>query len=108
MCVHVCIYDVIASVVNSNAFFVVGDYLSFERAQQVVSSQSDGLTSIDRLEGLIMGLADFHVQMNFLKLGYKILFHVSRKHIIYRYIIHACYFRLHLSKLNHKYTLDCI
>lgn len=57
--------------------FYAGDYLSFERGQQVISSQSDRKTSSERLEGLLMGMADFHVQMNFLKMGFKILFHVS-------------------------------
>ena len=56
---------------------IVGDYLTFERATQAQHSQSDGDTKVDRLEGLIMAMADFHVQMNFLKMAYQILFEVS-------------------------------
>lgn len=67
---------------NGSIFFIyfAGDYLSFERGQQVLSSQSDGVTKADRLEGLVMAMADFHVQMNFLKMGFKMLFHVSCLH----------------------------
>lgn len=43
----------------------------------MISSQSDAKTSMERLEGLVMAMADFHVQINFLKMAYKILFHVS-------------------------------
>lgn len=44
-----------------------GDYLSFERAQQVLLLQGDGENSSERLDQLIPVRADFHVQMNFLK-----------------------------------------
>lgn len=56
--------------------FVAGDYLTFERGLQAINSQCDGTTSIDRLEGLVMSMADFHVQLNLLKLIYKLLFKV--------------------------------
>ena len=59
---------------------ISGDYLTFERGQQVQSTQSDGRTPADRLEGLLMGMADFHVQMNFLKLIYRVLFQVCTLH----------------------------
>lgn len=52
----------------------------------VISSQSDGKTATDRLEGLVMGIADFHVQMNFLKMGYKVLFSVSKAKVL----VHIC------------------
>ena len=57
--------------------FVTGDYLSFERGKEVLHTQSDAKTPTDRLEGILMGMADFHVQMNFLKMIYKMLFKVE-------------------------------
>ena len=54
----------------------LGDYLTFERGQQALNSQGDGSTGFQKLEGLMMAMADFHVQMNFLKLIYKMLFKV--------------------------------
>ena len=57
-------------------FSFVGDYLTFERSQQAINSQSDGKTPADRMEGLVVVMADFHVQLNFMKLIYKTLFQV--------------------------------
>ena len=57
-------------------FFFVGDYLTFERSQQAINSQSDRTTPADRMEGLVVVMADFHVQLNFMKLIYKTLFQV--------------------------------
>lgn len=54
----------------------VGDYLTFERGLQVLHTQSDGKSQEDRLEGLLMAMADFHVQINLLKVIYRILFRV--------------------------------
>lgn len=50
--------------------------MTFERGQQVLHTQSDGVTQSERLGGMLMAMADFHVQMNFLKLAYRILFKV--------------------------------
>ena len=52
-------------------FCFVGDYLTFERSQQAINSQSDRKTPVERTEGLVVVLAGFHVQLNFMKLEYK-------------------------------------
>ena len=52
-------------------FCFVGDYLTIERSQQVINSQSDRKTPVERMEGLVVVLAGFHVQLNFMKLEYK-------------------------------------
>lgn len=41
-----------------------------------MNTQGDGKSPRDRLEGLMMAMADFHVQMNFLKMTFGILFKV--------------------------------
>ena len=51
-------------------FSFVGDNLTFERSQQAINSQSDRTTPADRMEGLVVVMADFHVQLNFMKLKY--------------------------------------
>ena len=53
-----------------------GDYLSFERAMGVIGSQGDGRNKSERIDHLIPVMADFHVQMNFLKLIWKHLYKV--------------------------------
>lgn len=42
----------------------------------MLNTQCDGKTPRARLEGLMMAMADFHVQMNFLKMIYDTLFKV--------------------------------
>ena len=49
-------------------FSFVGDYLTIEVSQQEINSQSDRKTPEDRMEGLVVVLADFDVQLNFMKL----------------------------------------
>lgn len=50
--------------------------MTFERGNQVLNTQCDGRSPKARLEGLMMAMADFHVQMNFLKMIYDTLFKV--------------------------------
>ena len=57
--------------------FVPGDYLSFAFGKKVQSTQADNLTATDRLDGLVLCLADFHAEMNLLDLIYLLLFQVS-------------------------------
>lgn len=54
----------------------VGDYLSFAVGKSAQESQQDNTTSANRLEGLVMVMADFHVLMNLCDLIFKDLFHV--------------------------------
>ena len=61
---------------NGKIFTHLGDYLTFERGQQALHTQSDNILPEDRLEGLLMAMADFHVQINLLKMIYKMLFKV--------------------------------
>ena len=64
-------------------WFFIGDYLTFERGQQAMHTQSDNIRPEDRLEGLLMAMADFHVQINLLKLIYKMLFKVVSHLLLY-------------------------
>ena len=52
-------------------FSFVGDYLTVERPQQAINSQSD------RMDGLVVAMADFHVQLNLINLIYKTEFQVT-------------------------------
>ena len=54
-----------------------GDYLSFRNGKSAQATQGDGLSPTKRLEGLIMGLSDFHAMMNLLDIIYKSCFSVS-------------------------------
>ena len=52
------------------------DYLSFERAMVVMDSQGDCRNESERIDHLIPVMADFHEQMDFLKLIWKHLYNV--------------------------------
>lgn len=53
---------------------MIGDWLSFKRAQAGIESVQNGETASDRNESLFPVIADFHAQMEMVKLIFKTLY----------------------------------
>ena len=52
-----------------NKIGVIGDQLSVERAVNCLSSLANGFTAEERLDGLHLEIADWHVELKFLSVS---------------------------------------
>lgn len=59
---------------KADFIFLQGDWLSFKRAQAALESVSNGGSSRERLEGMIPVMADFHIQMELIKIIWKVFY----------------------------------
>lgn len=65
---HICTHNMCYKIlVGDHVYFCLGDRLTDERVQVAQQAMANAETSLERLEGFISKIEDFHGSMNFLE-----------------------------------------